>query len=464
MISILDLRTVPLFSEFSDEVLQWLIDHGEEVWLQPGEEVFSRGDTADHLLTLLEGKIVVKLDTDGSGHLRPIFFLSPGDVSGMLPYSRMTAATGDGIASTTSRLYRLHKDHFKEMEQKHPELVQALVSLMTDRARTGARQEQEREKLMALGKLSAGLAHELNNPAAAIRRTASALEERFTAAPQRVKDLIQNPPDPRHIQLVIDFMTSKHAEGNVLELSMMERGEREDELIDWLEDHGMEEGDSMVETLLEMGVTEEELDGLAAQLPDEVLPPIMGWVDSILTSKRLVQEIHEASSRISELVDSIKTYSHMDRATDMEKTDVRKGIKSTLTMLSHKLKGNQVELELEFAEQMPKVKAYVNELNQVWTNLIDNAIDVMPEGGKLHIWARPDGKSLQVSVIDSGPGIPEELKSRIFEPFFTTKAQGKGTGLGLDIVMRIIAAHGGDIRVFTKPGRTEFLVSLPISA
>jgi len=248
-------------------------------------------------------------------------------------------------------------------------------------------------------------------------------------------------------------------------LSSLERADREDALADWLDEQGVAESWLLAETLAEAGVTPGDLDHLARLVPDAAAGPVVTWLEASLAKRRLLEGIEDAAARISDLVASVKTYSHMDRAPDKQPTDIHQGLDSTLTMLSHRIRKKAIAVERRYADDLPLVPAHPGELNQVWTNLIDNALDAMGEGGTLTLVTRREGVTVCIEIIDDGPGIPDDVQPRIFEPFFTTKDVGAGTGLGLDIVRRIVEQqHGGSVRLASQPGRTACTVSLPLEA
>ena len=241
-------------------------------------------------------------------------------------------------------------------------------------------------------------------------------------------------------------------------MSLMEKSDLEDDITDWLEERGIEDGTEIAEILAEFGFDLEVLEELYEYVPDQFFPPVANWFNSVLSTEKLVTEIDEASSRIAKLVKSVKSYTHMDQAPERQMADIREGIRNTFTILGHKIKKQQIDLKENFPEDMPQVKVFVSELNQVWTNLMDNAIDAMPHGGTLEIAADFDKDYLRVHIIDSGTGIPEEVIGSIFDPFFTTKEMGKGTGMGLDVVQRIVSQHQAVIQVKSQPGETKFTV------
>jgi signal transduction histidine kinase len=388
----------------------------------------------------------------------------PGDVTGVLPYSRMTKVPGTSVAVEDSTLLLVHRDDFAELVRVAPELGQRLVAVLSDRVREATRNADQHEKMISLGKLSAGLAHELNNPASAAKRSTAALRERMHRLPGLVTRLTAC--GITHEQIcAVNALREVAESGTQAFVDPLERSTREDAMARWLERFKVPEAYVVAETLVETGVTVADLQTMAESVPPHVMRDAIAWVEGSLAADRLLTEIEEAAGRISSLVASVKTYSHMDRGTDAQPTDVRQGIDSTLTMLGHKLHGKAIRVERAYAADLPEILAFAGELNQVWTNLIDNAIDAMPEGGALRIEAAPSNGKVEVRIIDSGHGIPAELKTRIFEPFFTTKDVGDGTGLGLEIVHRIVALrHGGSIDIASQPGRTEFTVSLPAEA
>ncbi|MEO0733203.1 MAG: HAMP domain-containing sensor histidine kinase, partial [Bacteroidota bacterium] len=291
------------------------------------------------------------------------------------------------------------------------------------------------------------------------------LHRHLTQTPERFKALVTMRVDPDTVDEVNAVLFERIANhGDPDDLSLLEREERSDDLIDWFEDHDITNGDEVVETMIDWDFTPEHLDQIADVLPPEALPTVLWWIESSLTTEGLVDEIQAASSRIAELVTSIKAYSHMDSEPSMEFVDVHNGIKSTLTMLKFKFKKKRIELEKTCNHNLPNIKALEGELNQVWTNLIANAIDALPDdgSGKLIIRSYQQRDNLCVEIEDNGPGIPEDIQSRIFEPFFTTKGIGEGTGMGLDIVRRVLKRHGGTIAVESVPGKTCFRVCFPL--
>ena len=461
-ITVADLKAVPVFAAESDEHLEWLAAQMVESRHVPGDLVWVYGQQALEMVVVLEGSVQLLRHVHGTRRLFET--VGPGGFSGLLPYSRMVHYGGDAVVVKATRLARLNREHFTDMVHRMPAVGQALVGMMTDRVRGVARGDQQIEKMMALGKLSAGLAHELNNPAAAVSRAAAALRERLRELEEVVTRLSDHGLSGSELEETAPIRAK--ARERVLDHSesAVNRSEREDALAEWLEERGVEEAWTFGEVFADAGMTIDDLELVADRLAPEASAAVIAWLALTLDADRLLQEIEAASRRISDLVGSVKAYSHMDRAPEKMSVDVREGLENTLTMLSHRLKSKSIAVEKQYEPDLPAVEANPGELNQVWTNLIDNAIDAMSDGGKLHVGARKEGGMVAVTVTDNGPGISPDVVNRIFEPFFTTKEVGEGTGLGLDIVERIVRDHGGDVSVDTVPGRTTFRVSIPTAA
>jgi signal transduction histidine kinase len=453
-----ELGKLPVFAGLPEDQLAWLAERFEEIRFEPGAICARQGDPADYLLVILEGEVRAQRQEAPDG---PFFTLRAGQVTGLLPYSRLTHFSGTARAILPTRTLRLHKDHFPEMLSRMPELGKRLVGLLSDRIREVTRVETEHEKLLALGKLSAGLAHELNNPASAARRAASSLLEALEAVRDASLRLLQQPLTPMQREAIARFemaaaRTPPAASSNPLEIS-----DREDRLTKWLEARGVSEPWKIAPALAEAGIEPPKLEGLAAEIGHPVMEPALARVARLLAIYGLVREIDNSTRRISELVAAVKEYSYMDRAPSQE-VDLRQGLESTLLIFSYRLKSGVI-VAREYAPDLPRICAHGSELNQVWTNLIDNALDSMRGKGELRVRTAREPDGVLVEIGDTGPGIPAEIQPRIFEPFFTTKGVGEGTGLGLDTACRIIRNHHGTIRVESKPGDTRFQVRLPLT-
>jgi signal transduction histidine kinase len=454
------LRDIPDLSRVPDAQLHWLIANGVVRSFSTDEIIFKPEDPADNLVILLEGRVrIARMQT---GDQREIIRLEPGEITGVLPYSRMVKATAQAQALTDVSVLFVHRSVFPAMIATHYELVEALVHVMTNRVRTFTSLQSQNEKLMALGKISAGLAHELNNPASAAVRSATELRKHLRYLPDGFKRVISIRLEEAQVDGVNDLLFSRLAAGGQ-RLSLMERTQREDDIRDWLEDMGLETAEDASEVFTDFGFTIQDLKTVLSYTNKQEIAPIMGWLYNVLTTEKLVFEIQEAARRIAELVQSVKSYSHMDQSQDWQLVSIPDGIRNTATMLRHKFKANRVEFRESYADNLPLVSGYPGELNQVWTNLMDNALDAMAgTGGTLTVQAQPEDDCVVVSITDTGTGIPEEVVSRIFEPFFTTKAPGQGTGLGLDIVQKIAYHHRAKLDVTSKPGETTFSLCLPI--
>lgn len=455
------LLQVPELKDIPASQLEWLVEKSECHTFNEGDFLFKKGDPIVNLYIILQGHFTLKIQQNNQ--FRTIGTVDEKMVTGALPYSRASSAIGIAEAAEPSQVLALSRDFFKEMICEHHELTTAFVHIMSTRIRNFTKLQQQNDKMMALGKLSAGLAHELNNPSAAVIRSAQALRKHLKLLPEDFKKLMHMQLSVRQVELVTTMLFEKLEKG-VVHIPLMEKTSLEDEIADWLEENGTEDGYEAAENFADYGFTTADLDKLAENTESENLPAVTGWLNQIMTTEKLVNEIEDASGRIHQLVTSVKSYTHMDQAPERQESDIHKGLDNTLAMLNHKIKKANVEIVRNYQKDLPHPCVFVSEMNQVWTNLIDNAIDALEnaESKKLEIQTRQDGEFVQINIIDSGDGIPEEIQDQIFDPFFTTKPVGKGTGLGLDIVQQIISQHNGSLKVNSTQGRTEFRVCIPI--
>jgi signal transduction histidine kinase len=452
-----ELLRVPVFADLPDDQIAWFISQSQELHLKAGESYSRQGDPADAMFVLLEGQLQGRGELGGE---TIIFSLKPGDVTGLLPFSRMKQFTVSGRAETDSRALRFPASLFPDLVQKMPELTKRLVGLMSDRIRETTRMEQQRDRLASLGKLSAGLAHELNNPASAAKRATSQL-----------RDILKQIKDASHDLGSRDLTPAQKLEIEKLEASIIQRDEpRSDALtisdlevqIDsLLRSHGQDDLWQLAADLARKNVKPEVLESLFASLDTDTARAALVRISASVEVANLLKEIESSTSRISDLVAAIKEYTYMDQA-PVQNVDVVKSLETTLTILNYKLKRG-VELQRDYQRIPLLVNSFGSELNQVWTNLIDNAIDAMGGKGELRVRTYRDDSCVVVEIGDNGPGISPEIKSHIFEPFFTTKGVGEGTGLGLDTVQRIVKKHRGTIQVSSRPGDTRFQVWLPLA-
>jgi signal transduction histidine kinase len=460
--------TVSTLKEFSalknvpDDQLQWLIHNSKEYLLQDGEHLTIQGQTLAGPHFIIKGRLMLYLVQNGSR--REFAYFNSGDITGYLPYSRGIIASANSQAIGELQVMSFPTERIREMIGGHFELTQALVHVMSNRVREFTALQQQNEKMMALGKLSAGLAHELNNPASAIVRDSSSLMEHLRLEPQTFKKVIAIRMDAAQVDAVNDELFRLLAVKERPHLTLKEKTKLEEELADWLEAHGVENGYDIAENFVDFNFGIDNLETFTRHIPEAYCSPVFNWISNLLVTEKMVEDIQESSRRIADLVSSVKNFTHMDRGADKQYADIHTGIRNTLTMLGYKLKKGNITLVEDYDTSLPQVNALIGELNQVWTNLVDNAIDAMEANGKgtLTIKTEKEREFVQVFIIDDGPGIPGEIKSRIFDPFFTTKEMGKGTGMGLEVVQRIVHQHNGSIRVQSMPGHTEFVVCFPI--
>jgi len=463
-VTIEELKKVIALNGLPDEHLQWILDHSESVEYNDGELVGKKGEPADWMFLIIEGRVNYYKDVNG----RLVFYhyfendTDSGGVTGLLPYSRMKIYSGNSIVVGKLRGLRLHKKYFQELEQLNPKFIQRLIGYMTERAKSFATTQMQHEKVSALGNLAAGIAHELNNPASAINRISHDLTNRLFLNIELTEKMLTQNISADHIQHFRNKIESKDSTPEQ-KLSALQRMKKEDGLMLWLESKGLPTDLQVVETFTNAGFSSEDLETLSIDIPRQDLVQILLWIENLLSSQRIIKDMAEASTRISNLVGAIKSHVHMDRTNEKQPTDIHKDIENTLTLLGHKLREKNIRVIKSYCNDLVDIAAYVGELNQVWTNIIDNAIYALSQEGELTIETTCDTKNLNVKIIDNGAGIPTEIQSRIFDPFFTTKKVGDGTGIGLDIVSRIIKHHNGEIKVHSKPGMTEFLICLPIS-
>jgi signal transduction histidine kinase len=454
-----ELRKIDVFSDLSEDDLAWLAGKATVYSFKPGELIIREGDPADRMTIILEGEMQGRKESLGPD--APVYTGRAGQVTGMLPFSRMTNYTITGHALIPTRIAAIPTSVFPDMLHRIPSLGPRLVGILADRVREVTKLDLQRDKLAALGKLSAGLAHELNNPAAAGSRSAAALREAFERLRAADAEIDRN-------QLALeqrDRIRAMEADAEKKQLlskpkDALQQSDAEEFVGSWLDRNGVSNAWEFASILAESDFDVQSLEELQGQLPPSALAAVVKRLTATLDISRLLQEIQNSTGRISELVRAIKEYSFMDQAPSQQ-VDVSKGIESTLTILIYKLKRG-VSVIREYDPNLPKIFSYGSELNQVWTNLIDNAIDAMKGKGELRIRTCRESSDVLVEIIDNGPGIPPDIQSRIFDPFFTTKEVGDGSGLGLDTVYRIVRQHHGNISFSSKPGNTCFRVRLPI--
>ncbi|QNF34799.1 GHKL domain-containing protein [Adhaeribacter swui] len=457
------LQSIESLKDVPPDQLQWWLDNSVHREMPEGSFLFKLGEPIIGTYVIVQGRVRMWLQQ--KNNTRKLGYFEVKDITGFLPFSRGTTASANGQVEETLQVMIFPVEKMKDLIVQHYELTQALVHIMTSRVRDFTTMQQQNEKMMALGKLSAGLAHELNNPASAIVRGSISLKKHLQLVPDTFKKVIAVRMSPEDVDKVNDKMFAVLGRPEKPILTLMQRTALEDELAECLEDMSVDNSQELAENFIEFGFTCQDMTEFSELIPAAYLSPMLNWINNNLVTEKMVTDIQEASQRIEKLVSAIKNFTHMDRDRDKEYVDIHGGIKNTLTMLGHKLKKGNVQLVEEYDLTLPRINAYVGELNQVWTNLIDNALDALDgvPNGRLDIKTKQVNSFLEVSITDNGPGIPEEIKNRIFDPFFTTKDVGKGTGLGLDVVTRIVQQHNGHIKFNSQPGQTTFCVYFPLN-
>lgn len=438
------------------EELEWLVRNGYERIVGRGEVLAERGGPVPGFYAVLDGHLSIQLDS-GMG-LRTVMEWRGGDVTGLLPYSRIKSPLGHVVAQEQTFLFCVDKENVPRLAKECPELTAVLVHVMLDRARVFSTNDLLDEKTMSLGRIAAGLAHELNNPASAVVRSAKTLVEQLSAAEDATRSFCGLNLSDAECATIEALRTRRSAP--VETLSPLERADRQDAITDWLSARRISSVD--VQPLAEAGFATQDLDDLSKAVGAERLGTVLGYLSINQNIRRLADEIHTAASRIHTLVAAVKGFTYVNQQATLQPIAIDRGLSDTVTVLRSKAKEQSVHVELQLPAGLPAVEGYGGELNQVWSNLIDNAIDATP-GGHVRVNAEASNGQVIVRVIDDGPGIPPEVCKRIFDPFFTTKGVGKGTGLGLDIARRILLRHRGVIDMTSGAGGTEFRVTLPAS-
>jgi signal transduction histidine kinase len=453
------LRRQPLFSGLSEDDLERLYHMAEPLFIPAGRRFIQEGEPGDTLYILLDGEVEVSKRQGGQDVV--LALRGPGEFFGEM--SLLDGAPRNASLDTTkdSHLLAVSQSAFQTLLTCSASAPLSMLHTVTTRLRSTQSMLMQHEKMAALGTLSAGLAHELNNPAAAIRRNAGTLREalprleRFTDALGGLELSADGSATVERLRAEATARASSPPPSDPLAVS-----DREDELQDWLADRGIEDAWQIAPVLASFGWERDELEDLEETLSDDEVAVVVPWLAARASTEELLAQIGTSAEAISEVVKAVKSYSYLDQA-PVQDVDVQASLESTLVILKHKTREG-VRIIREYADDLPKIEAYGSELNQVWTNLIDNAIDAMHGHGEIAIRTSRTEDSVVVQIIDNGPGIPPEIQGRIFEPFFTTKGVGAGTGLGLHIAYNIVERHHGRIEVHSQPGRTEFKITLQL--
>ncbi|MGA7078881.1 MAG: ATP-binding protein [Terriglobales bacterium] len=452
-----ELLRVPAFEGLPEDQIDWFLSRSQELHYKAGDTYLRQGTPADSMFVILDGQLEIHGELSGE---IVTFSMKPGDVTGVLPFSRMTQFKVNGRALTDSRVLRFPAALFPDLVQKMPELAKRLVGLMSDRIRETTRIEQQRDRLAGLGKLSAGLAHELNNPASAAKRATSQLREVLKKIKSASLELGRR--DLTSVQRAeIEKLETSFTQGNEPPPDALTISDLEDEVDSLLRSHGQSDLWQLAADLARRNIRPEALESLFAALDAGTARAALVRIAASVEIAGLLNEIESSVGRISDLVGAIKEYTYMDQA-PVQNVDIVKSLETTLTILNHKLKRG-VTVVRDYQRIPLMVNSFGSELNQVWTNIIDNAIDAMGGQGELRVRTYRENDCVVVEIGDNGPGISPEVKPHIFEPFFTTKGVGEGTGLGLDTVQRIVKKHRGNIHVTSQAGDTRFQIWLPLA-
>ncbi len=441
------------------EELEWLAAHGTVRRLEVGDSLSVPGTPVEGLFAILSGRIAIFVDRGSGPH--KLTEWREGDVTGVLPYSRLVSAPGQTVIQEPSEILVVPREQMNALARECHALTSILVHRMIDRAREFTSNELHDEKMISLGRLSAGLAHELNNPASAIERSAALLGKGLAEVEQAARALGAAGLTDAQFGAIDRVRNACAAAPESGVRSPIEHAEHEEAIADWLADRGLDT--AAAEALAETAVTTEALDQLAGVVDGSALNPALRWAAAGCSVRRLASEIQDAATRIAGLVLAVKGFTHMDQSTAAGPVDLAQGLGNTVAVLKSKARGKSVAVSVAVEPDLPRIRGFAGELNQVWGNLIDNALDAVPEAGRVEIVAGRESGRIVVRIADNGPGIPAGIRDRIFDPFFTTKPAGQGTGLGLDIVRRLVQHNEGQITVESQPGRTEFQVTLPIA-
>ncbi|GAA2695888.1 ATP-binding protein [Actinoplanes palleronii] len=463
-----DLRSLFLFEKLTDEQLTWIAEHGCTQRVAGGGLVLREGDPAEQFFVLLTGTVALTRRV-GQDDVQTVRTEQRGVYMGATTaYLRDDGVPQRYMASmralSDSEFFTLSAADFGWLMREWFPMAIHLLEGLTLGMRSSQAVIGERQRLQALGALSAGLMHELNNPAAAASRATGALRQRVAGMRMKLGKLAAGKVAPDRLMQLLELQEEViERAAKAPSLTAMQTADREDELGDWMDEHGVTGGWDVAPVFAQGGIDVDCLTEIQDRLASpELLDQAIHWIGYALETEQLMSDIEDATGRVSSLVNAAKQYSHVDRSAH-QWIDVHTGLDSTLVMLAHKI-GDGIRVVKDYDRTLPQIPVHPAELNQVWTNLIDNAVQAMSGAGTLTIRTYQEDERVVVSVGDSGPGVPDEIKKRVFEPFFTTKPVGEGTGLGLDISYRIVVnGHGGDLSLQSAPGDTRFLVRLPLS-
>jgi signal transduction histidine kinase len=463
MINSLFLKQIALFQEMSEADLAMLSESVVEMTIAPGEELFKEGDEGKRAYIIIEGELEILKEAQGREVLLAV--RGKGAVIGEMALLQALPRSATVRARSETALCAIEKDELDRLMNSSPSAMQALFQTILSRLREDQVQLQQSEKMAQLGTLTAGVAHELNNPAAAVKRSADQLVEAMHSLDGSYAHISRLGFDEHQWQVLNQLaVKANQSATSPPEMDALTRSDLEGEIEMWLEEHAIDNSWLIAPNLVNLKFNEDELTALADEFPEERLMCIIEWLDATFTVYSLLNELSQGSGRISGIVKALKSYAYLDQA-PVQLVDVHQGLDDTLTILQNKLKKG-FNVKRDYAPVLPEIMGYGSELNQVWTNIIDNAIDALDsqEDSQIIIRTCQESEWVVVEIEDNGPGIPKEIQSKIFDAFFSTKGVGKGTGLGLNISYSIVVQkHRGDLRVKSEPGKTIFEVWLPIN-
>ncbi len=461
-IDVIDTRTVAerlrahaVLGDAPEWELAWLQAHGRLQRIEAGDLLLRAGQEVEGLYAVLTGRVAIHVEK--AYGRRKVMEWPEGEVTGTLPYSRMGVSPGDLIAEENADLFFLPREHLPSLIHACPETTSILVHVMVDRARRFTSADLQDQRALALGKVAAGLAHELNNPASALMRSVKALLQVLEKSRAAVRELTVLGLSEEEFS-VIDEIKSRSSDGEAKRWDPLERSDREDAIREWMDDLGADAEEAGA--LADAPIGLDQLRAMAGSLPPDARRAALNWLSCWLSASRISEEIDAGAQRIFHLVSAVKGFTHMDRALNPELLDLRPGIEQSLTLVREKANAANVTIGTSLPAELPLVMGVAGELSQMWHSLIDNAVDAAGSGGTVQVTATGGNGLITVEVVDDGPGIPEEIRGRIFDPFFTTKPVGRGVGLGLELVRRVVDQHRGEMEVSSSPGRTTFRVIL----
>jgi signal transduction histidine kinase len=454
------LKKVPLFSDLADDDLNRICSIAKEETLPAGSLLFTEGDPGNKAYVIMEGEVEI-FKQSGEGKIS-IATRNQGDVIGEMSLLNQAPRFASGQTRTVSKLISISHESLDGLLNTSPTAAKVMLSTITERLRSTELILRQKEKMAQLGTLTAGIAHELNNPAAAVQRGSEHLTNAIKDLHIIQQNLFNTTLSNEQQVSISEFNDLAYQlAAHPLNINSLERSDREEKIEVWLGFNQIDNSWEQAPILVNLDLQIKDLETFKDLFPEHLISPALRWICAQYTIYSLLAEINQGTTSISQIVKSLKSYTYLDQG-EVQWIDLHDGLEDTLVMMQSILKEGIV-VDRHYANKLPQIQAYGSELNQVWTNIIDNAVDAMDGRGEIRIETRQKNNHVVVEITDSGPGIPKEIQEMIFSPFFTTKAVNKGTGLGLNISHNIIQKHQGEIKVESQPGNTSFTVTLPIN-